>query len=51
MVSINKIYETLKNEALRLAYDVCMGFTPWDDSLSKIKEIEWKEKSEYLVWA
>lgn len=51
MVSINKIYETLKDEALRLAYDVCMGFTPWDDSLSKIKEIEWKEKSEYLVWA
>lgn len=51
IMSLNKIYDILKEESDRLAYDITMGFLECDDEyIDSLEGITWHDKSFYFIW-
>ena len=51
VMALNKMYDILKNEADRLAYDVAMGYSDYDDDyLDSLEGISWHDKEFYFIW-
>lgn len=51
VIALNKIYDTLKSDNSRLAYDVTMGYADYDDEyLDSLEDIIWHDREFYLIW-
>ena len=51
VIALNKIYDTLKSDNSRLAYDVTMGYVDYDDEyLDSLEDIIWHDREFYLIW-
>lgn len=51
VVALNKMYDILRSENDRLAYDVTMGYVDYDDEyLDSLDGISWHDKDFYFIW-
>jgi DnaJ-domain-containing protein 1 len=49
VMALNKVYDTLKNDQDRLAYDVTMGYVTYDDDYLDSLDLTWHEKEFYFI--
>lgn len=51
VTALNKMYDTLKNESTRIAYDVAMGYSDYDEEyLDSLEGVAWHDRDFYFIW-